>query len=65
MNKENKEFVPVMLTPFKDNGEIDFRGLTALTEFYLEAGRPGFLPIVSRVKCFCSVTKSALPSQNM
>ena len=41
MNKENKEFVPVMLTPFKDNGEIDFKGLTALTEFYLEAGAAG------------------------
>jgi len=41
MNKRKKEFVPVMLTPFKDNGEVDFRGLTELTEFYLEAGAAG------------------------
>ncbi|WP_428656981.1 dihydrodipicolinate synthase family protein [Runella sp.] len=34
-------FIPVMLTPFKDNGEIDFDGLTKLTEFYLEAGAAG------------------------
>lgn len=30
-----------MLTPFKDNGEIDFNGLTALTEFYMESGAAG------------------------
>lgn len=34
-------FIPVMLTPFKENGEIDFEGLTKLTEFYLEAGAAG------------------------
>jgi len=36
-NVKPKGFVPVMLTPFKDNGVIDFDGLTALTEFYLSA----------------------------
>lgn len=30
-----------MLTPFKENGAIDFEGLTALTEFYMEAGAAG------------------------
>lgn len=30
-----------MLTPFKDNGEIDFDGLTKLTELYIEAGAAG------------------------
>ena len=30
-----------MLTPFKDNGEIDFDGLTKLTELYIEAGSAG------------------------
>lgn len=30
-----------MLTPFKDNGYIDFVALTKLTEFYLEAGAAG------------------------
>lgn len=30
-----------MLTPFKDNGSIDFDGLTRLTELYLNAGAKG------------------------
>ncbi len=34
-------FVPVMLTPFLESGEVDFPGLTQLTEFYLEAGAAG------------------------
>ena len=34
-------FIPVMLTPFKANGEIDFDGLTQLTELYLQAGAAG------------------------
>ena len=34
-------FIPVMLTPFLENGNIDFDGLTKLTEFYLEAGAAG------------------------
>ncbi|MDQ7948746.1 MAG: dihydrodipicolinate synthase family protein [Pedobacter sp.] len=38
---ETKGFIPVMLTPFKDNGNIDFEGLTELTEVYLEAGAAG------------------------
>ena len=36
-----KEFIPVMLTPFKANGSVDYDGLTRLTEFYLEAGAAG------------------------
>jgi len=39
--KEQKEFIPVMLTPFKDNGEIDLNGLTQVTELYLKAGAKG------------------------
>ncbi len=35
------KFVPVMITPFKENGEIDYKQLTALTEFYLKAGAKG------------------------
>ncbi|HEY5509690.1 MAG TPA: dihydrodipicolinate synthase family protein [Prolixibacteraceae bacterium] len=38
MNKTRKEFIPVMLTPFKDNGEIDFN---SLTEFYIKSGASG------------------------
>lgn len=30
-----------MLMPFKENGAIDYEGLTRLTEFYLEAGASG------------------------
>lgn len=41
MNTIHKEFIPVMLTPFKDNGEIDFNGLTELTEFYIKSGASG------------------------
>lgn len=41
MNRKSKVFVPVMLTPFRENGEVDYEGLTRLTEFYLEAGAGG------------------------
>jgi len=34
-------FIPVMLTPFHENGDIDFEGLKALTEFYIEVGSAG------------------------
>lgn len=34
-------FIPVMLTPFLENGDIDFDGLTKLTELYLQAGATG------------------------
>ncbi|WP_461787709.1 dihydrodipicolinate synthase family protein [Pedobacter sp.] len=36
-----KGFIPVMLTPFKDNGAVDFDGLTKLTYLYLDAGAAG------------------------
>lgn len=41
MKKSEKGFIPVMLTPFKDNGDIDFSALTKLTELYIEAGAAG------------------------
>lgn len=34
-------FIPVMLTPFLESGEVDYEGLKALTELYLEAGAAG------------------------
>jgi 4-hydroxy-tetrahydrodipicolinate synthase len=34
-------FIPVMLTPFLDSGKVDYEGLKALTELYLEAGSAG------------------------
>lgn len=36
-----KGFVPVMLTPFEQNGEIDYEALRRLTGFYLDAGASG------------------------
>jgi 4-hydroxy-tetrahydrodipicolinate synthase len=36
-----KKFVPVMLTPYKQNGQIDFDGLSRLTDFYVAAGAKG------------------------
>ncbi|PWJ59893.1 4-hydroxy-tetrahydrodipicolinate synthase [Dyadobacter jejuensis] len=34
-------FIPVMLTPFLENGAIDFSGLRNLTEMYINAGATG------------------------
>ncbi|MDN3548438.1 dihydrodipicolinate synthase family protein [Mucilaginibacter aquaedulcis] len=41
MEQKTKGFIPVMLTPFKNNGDIDFDVLTQLTEMYLQAGASG------------------------
>ncbi|WP_018630678.1 dihydrodipicolinate synthase family protein [Niabella aurantiaca] len=41
MTTKKKEFVPVMLTPFKENGAVDFDRLAYLTEHYLRAGAGG------------------------
>jgi 4-hydroxy-tetrahydrodipicolinate synthase len=41
MKHSGKGFVPVMITPFHESGEIDFDGLSRLTERYLKAGVSG------------------------
>jgi len=41
MRETPKGLIPVMLTPFREDGTIDFDGLTKLTEWYLEAGASG------------------------
>ncbi|WP_262248957.1 dihydrodipicolinate synthase family protein [Parapedobacter soli] len=41
MGKKRKGYIPVMLTPFKDDGVVDFDGLTKLTTLYLRAGAAG------------------------
>ncbi len=41
MNNSKKEFIPVMLTPFNNDGSIDYKTLTALTELYLKSGVTG------------------------
>jgi 4-hydroxy-tetrahydrodipicolinate synthase len=38
---KQKGFIPVMLTPFKDNGAIDYDVLTELIEIYINAGASG------------------------
>ena len=38
----DKKFVPVMITPYKQNGQIDFDGVSRLMDFYLSAGVKGF-----------------------
>ena len=38
----NKKFVPVMITPYKQNKQIDFDGLSRLTDFYMAAGVKGY-----------------------
>jgi 4-hydroxy-tetrahydrodipicolinate synthase len=42
MNKEEKKFVPVMITPFDHKLKIDMDGLSRLIDFYLAAGVKGF-----------------------
>ncbi len=39
---QEKKFVPVMVTPFQQNGRIDPEGLERLIDFYLAAGVKGF-----------------------
>lgn len=39
---DEKKFVPVMITPFHENGKIDFDGLSRLIDFYTAAGVKGF-----------------------
>lgn len=41
MHKETKGFIPVMLTPFRENGQVDYESLGRLTEFYLKSGAAG------------------------
>lgn len=41
MKESKKGFIPVMLTPFANNGTIDYKALTELTEMYLKAGVTG------------------------
>src|SRR6185295_14944223 len=38
----DKKFVPVMITPYKQNGQVDLDGVSALMDFYLAAGVKGF-----------------------
>jgi 4-hydroxy-tetrahydrodipicolinate synthase len=37
-----KKFVPVMVTPYRQNGQIDYDGVSRLMDFYTAAGVKGF-----------------------
>ncbi|EPR69442.1 dihydrodipicolinate synthase family protein [Cyclobacterium qasimii] len=37
-----KAFIPVMLTPYKADMTVDYKGLKKLTDYYLESGARGF-----------------------
>src|SRR6186997_149076 len=39
---QDKKFVPVMITPFQQNGKIDLDGVSRLIDFYLASGVKGF-----------------------
>ncbi len=41
MNHLPQGFIPVMLTPFHPNGQVDFEGLQRLTNLYIKAGASG------------------------
>ena len=38
----DKKYIPVMITPFKQNRQIDFDGLSRLTDFYMATGAKGY-----------------------
>jgi 4-hydroxy-tetrahydrodipicolinate synthase len=61
---------PVMLTPFLENNEIDYRGLRKLTDFYIQSGAHGLfsnclssemfqLTTAERLKVIRTVVKTA------
>ena len=43
---------PVMLTPFKENGEVDYRGLEALVNWYIEKEVDGLFAVCQSSEMF-------------
>ena len=60
MKELQKRFIPVMLTPFQTSGEVDYYGLTALTEFYLESGARGLF-----ANCLSSEMYALTPAERL
>lgn len=56
----NKKFVPVMLTPYKKTGEIDYNGLSKLIDFYTAAGAKGFFANCLSSEMYCLSEKERL-----
>lgn len=70
MNQLPQGFIPVMLTPFHPNGQVDFDGLQRLTHWYIEAGASGLfanclssemyeLSVLERLDVVSTVVKTA------
>ena len=51
MKQKIEGIIPVMLTPFDDQGEIDWGGLEALIEWYLEKGAEGLFGVCHSGQC--------------
>ena len=45
MKKKIEGIIPVMLTPFDDQGAIDWGSLEALIDWYLEKGAEGLFAV--------------------
>ncbi|MCJ8210022.1 dihydrodipicolinate synthase family protein [Mucilaginibacter sp. RS28] len=59
-DQQTNGFIPVMLTPFKEDGQVDYMGLTRLTETYIEAGASGLF-----ANCLSSEMFELSPSERI
>lgn len=53
----NRTVWPVMLTPFQDNGAVDYEGLRALIAWYEESGVDGLFAVCQSSEMFCLTLK--------
>src|SRR5690606_9308819 len=60
MKSNKKGFIPVMLTPYRASGEIDYDGLSRITEFYLESGSVGLF-----ANCLSSEMYDLTPAERL
>jgi 4-hydroxy-tetrahydrodipicolinate synthase len=50
MTRKIEGIIPVMLTPFTDEGEIDYPGLERLIEWYLDKGADALFAIAQSIE---------------
>ena len=55
-----KKFVPVMVTPFTEQGKIDYKTVSALIDFYIAAGVKGFF-----ANCLSSEMYALTPEERL
>lgn len=60
MSDNKKEFIPVMLTPFNEDGSINYNELTQLVEFYITAGVAGLF-----ANCLSSEMFQLVPEERL